>query len=275
MVRTRAVQLMAVAAGASALVLAAGGPVASQPADPPGNNGTVKVDGVEFDQHPNNQPHVGCVFQVDSYGFDEGDLEATVLFEAHPPTVGDDVEPPGRGQELLTAEVPIGEDAAGGGTDLDAERTYDLGEALAGIAPHPVQGWHVKLTVHAEGSQGADTKFKVFWVEGCKPTTSTSSPGTTSPSTTSPSSTTTKPGETTTTRPGETTSTAPGGKVGPSAPGGTSPSGPGAGAAVGAEGALPRTGANLLPLAGGALALIAGGVTGLLWSRRLRPTGDH
>jgi hypothetical protein len=30
------------------------------------------------------------------------------------------------------------------------------------------QGFHVKLTVHAEGSQGADTKHKVFWVEGCK-----------------------------------------------------------------------------------------------------------
>ena len=25
----------------------------------------------------------------------------------------------------------------------------------------------MKLTVHAEGSQGADTKHKVFWVTGC------------------------------------------------------------------------------------------------------------
>jgi hypothetical protein len=25
----------------------------------------------------------------------------------------------------------------------------------------------VKLTVNAEGSQGADTKYKVFWVTGC------------------------------------------------------------------------------------------------------------
>ena len=30
-----------------------------------------------FDDHPNNQPHVGCVFQVDFYGYDEGDLDAT------------------------------------------------------------------------------------------------------------------------------------------------------------------------------------------------------
>lgn len=43
-------------------------------ADPAGNNGTVKVDGVEFESHPNNEPHVGCVFRVDFYGYDEGDL---------------------------------------------------------------------------------------------------------------------------------------------------------------------------------------------------------
>jgi hypothetical protein len=27
----------------------------------------------------------------------------------------------------------------------------------------------VKLTIDAEGSQGADSKHKVFWVSGCKP----------------------------------------------------------------------------------------------------------
>jgi hypothetical protein len=33
--------------------------------DPPGNNGTVKIDDVPFDDLPNNEPHVGCTFQVD------------------------------------------------------------------------------------------------------------------------------------------------------------------------------------------------------------------
>ena len=33
-----------------------------------------------------NEPHVGCVFQVDFYGYDEGDLDADVTFKAHPPT---------------------------------------------------------------------------------------------------------------------------------------------------------------------------------------------
>jgi hypothetical protein len=60
--------------------------------NPPGNNGTIKVDDVPFDDDPNNEPHVDCQFQVDFYGYDEGDLNATVTFEAHPPTLreGDD-----------------------------------------------------------------------------------------------------------------------------------------------------------------------------------------
>ena len=126
--------------------------------DPPGNNGTVKVDDAPFDDHPNNEPHVGCVFQSDLYGYDEGDLNADVTFEGHPPTGGG---------VLLTDSVFIGEDSAGGGTDLDASATYDLSEALADIEPHAVQGHHVRLTINAEGSQGADVKHKVFWVDDC------------------------------------------------------------------------------------------------------------
>ena len=64
---------------ALAAVIGAAGPAGAQ-ADPPGNNGTVKIDGVEFDDHPDNEPHVGCEFQVDFYGFDEGDLYADVTF---------------------------------------------------------------------------------------------------------------------------------------------------------------------------------------------------
>ena len=129
-------------------------------ADPPGNNGTVKIDDVEFDDHPNNEPHVGCTFQVDFYGFDKGDLNADVTFRAHPPT--------GNRQVLLTDTVFIGEDDnSGGGSEkgLDASRTYTLN--FDGIQPQPQQGFHVKLTINADGSQGADKKHKVFWVKDC------------------------------------------------------------------------------------------------------------
>ena len=145
-------------AGVVAAVVASALPSA---ADPPGNNGTIKIDNVAFDNHPNNEPHVGCVFQVDFYGFDEGDdLYADVTFQAHPPT--------GNGQVLLTDTVFIGEDDnSGGGSEAghDASATYTLD--FAGFTPHPQQGFHVKLTINADGSHGADKKHKVFWVEDC------------------------------------------------------------------------------------------------------------
>jgi len=128
---------------------------------PPGNNGTVKIDGITFDDHPNNEPHVGCVFQIDLYGYDEGDLQATYEFRLWSPT--------GSGV-LREGSVAIGHDPAGGGTDLDASVTIDLTQALAnsGATPHPIQGYHVRLTIHAEGSIGADVKHKMFWVR-CAP----------------------------------------------------------------------------------------------------------
>lgn len=127
-------------------------------AGPPGNNGTVKVDGVGFDDLPNNEPHPGCVFQIDFYGYELGDLTASYSIALKPPT----------GKSVLTGgTVDIGEDEAGGATDLDGSVTLDLSEELAasGEDPHPIQGYHVKMTVNAEGSQGADVKHKVFWIE--------------------------------------------------------------------------------------------------------------
>ena len=132
-------------------------------ADPPGNNGTVKVDGVAFDDAPDNEPHVDCVFQVDFYGYDQGDLQATYTFTIHPPS--------GSPAVIASGSLLIGEDPAGGGTDLDGSATIDLSGALAGFEPHPNQGFHVKLTVNAQGSIGADVKHKVSWVtcEGYPP----------------------------------------------------------------------------------------------------------
>ena len=106
-------------------------------ADPPGDNGTIKVDTVEFDDAPNNEPHVDCDFQIDFYGFDEGDLYADVTFEVWPPT--------GDGQELLTDTVFIGEDDNSGGgstAGLDASETFTLdftGDRAAAAAGLPRQ----------------------------------------------------------------------------------------------------------------------------------------
>jgi hypothetical protein len=245
------VGLASMFAGAACLVATIPGQAS---ADPPGNNGTVKIDNEPFDDHPDNEPHVGCIFQVDWYGFDEGeDLFSHVTFEVHPPT--------GKPEVILEDEVFIGEDDnSGGGSEagLDASETYDLSTLLQAFAPHPNQGWHVKLTVNNDGSQGADVKHKVFWVSGCEtpPTTSTSttSTSTTSTSTTSTSTTsTTMGGSTTSTTPGESTTTAAMGAVTTT----TTPSG-----------GLPVTGSTIGPVLAIGAALLVGGAVLVGYARR-------
>jgi hypothetical protein len=143
---------------------------------PPGNNGTVKVNGVEFDgPPPRNEPHVDCTFQINFYGYDEGGLEATVNFTGQAPT--------GKDISLLDDTVPLQDDPAGGGTDLDAKVVYDLSSVIGQLGdPQPNQGFHIKLTIHVpEGSQGADVKHKVFWVEDCRPTPKPTETTTTEP----------------------------------------------------------------------------------------------
>lgn len=186
-------------------------------ADPPGNNATVKIDGIDFDVHSDNQPHPSCGFEVDFYGY-EASVPYKVEFSVQPPT-GDVVI-------YTTAGVLDADDATGGGSEagLDGEVAVDLSDELTAFTPHPVQGFHVELAVTApDGTpQGTDGKSKVFWVGPCGPpdpttttstsTTSTSTtttqPTTTSTSTTTTSTTTTQP-TTTTTAPEVTTTAAP------------------------------------------------------------------
>ncbi|MFC0622565.1 hypothetical protein [Kribbella deserti] len=164
---------------------AAQAPVADAPG---GNNGFIKVEGVEISAQPDNNPHQGCTFQIEFYNYDLGaDLKATVAFTDQAPTSDG-------GVQIVSGStsLSIGEDAAGGGNDLDARETYKL--SFSG-QPHKKQGYHVKLTIHADGSKGADVKHKVFWVEGCG-TPPTTKPPTTTPPTTKPPTTkppTTKP----------------------------------------------------------------------------------
>ena len=137
--------------------------------DPAGNNGTVKIAPLgAMDSIPNNTPHVGCSFQVEWYGYDQGaDIVSTVSFAMWAPTkdVGLTVHGPG--------SVFVGGDPASGAgtsTGLDGRQAYTL--SFDG-APQAQQGYHVKLTVATPRSQGNDTKTKVFWVQPCA-----SSPGT-------------------------------------------------------------------------------------------------
>lgn len=131
-------------------------------ADPSGNNGFIKVNEEEVpDSIPNNDPHVGCTFKVEFYNYDKNpNYRADMQFVLQNPTKD------GRTMTVSGNTNPfIGQDGASGGNDLDAVETYRL--AFTG-APHDKHGYHVKLTIHADGSRGADVKHKVFWVQPCE-----------------------------------------------------------------------------------------------------------
>ena len=142
--------------------------------DPRGNNGTIKVDGVAFDDSKGNEPHVGCEVRLVFLGFDAGDT-ASITLTGQAPTGGG----------LLHSETGtlISRDAAGGGQDLDEALVFSVDGALSelrSIAPHPQQGWHVKVAVDVDGAPGG-AKQKVFWMS-CPTTAAGAAAATTSPS---------------------------------------------------------------------------------------------
>ena len=118
--------------------------------------GIIEVDGREFETDPGNEPHPGCVFQVDFKNYDEGDTYADVIFELQPPTS----EPENTMRVDGDTRVFIGEDPAEGQEDLDGTETY----MLSFSGPPAEQGYHVKLTINAEGTTNADKRYKVYWV---------------------------------------------------------------------------------------------------------------
>jgi LPXTG-motif cell wall-anchored protein len=236
--RRLALALVSMATGAAASV-AFGAPALAAPTDPPGNNGTVKIDGVPVDDDISNEPHVPCDFEVQFFGFDEGQT-ADITLAGQPPSSQDFVE-------IITLEDQLVSDdpAAGGENDVDEVFPFSASNLdLTGIELHPQQGYHLKLTVFSEGLPGGK-KFKVFWLQPCE-----ESPSPT-PTTESPTPTTPPPTESV---PPSESPTSPGG-VSPTTP----PSGPG----------LPVTGVAATSIALTGLGLIGGGAA-LLWMRRRR-----
>lgn len=151
-----------VAATAAAALLPAFLVIGAAPAqaDPGGNNGTVKIAEADADETTANDPHVACTFKIRWFNFDQGSsIVSSVSFASQAPTAAAEIDVTG------SQFVPVGGDAAGGGTDLDGEQEYTL--AFSGAAPQANQGYHVKVTVATPGSKGNDTKSKVFWVQPC------------------------------------------------------------------------------------------------------------
>src|SRR5438552_7352713 len=113
-------------------------------ADPPGNNGTVKIinDQGDSQDDPDNDPHV-CVFHIYGFNFD-ANSKGWWHIEAWPPRGGP-----------LTATQSDGRWSANGEGKFDAHP-----------APQPFPSGHYKLTVKQDtpSTPGGD-KQKVFWVE--------------------------------------------------------------------------------------------------------------
>jgi len=128
-------------------------------------NGQIFIDGAPFENLPGNEPHVGCQFQIEFRNYDKAQNFADVHFELIPPT-----DEPGN---TMTVDgdirVFIGEDPAGGPDDVDASELY----TLSFTGPPSAQGYHVKLTINAEGTQAADIRHKVYYVTECEPTETT------------------------------------------------------------------------------------------------------
>jgi hypothetical protein len=134
--------------------------------DPPGNNGTFKVDGPAFDDGKGNEPHVSCDLRLTFYGFDAGQTgDVTIAGQA----------PSGSGVVSSRTGVLISDDAAGGGNDVDAVVAYTAADLdLTGLTAHPKQGYHLKVTLSTDTPGGV--KHKVFWYEPCAGTPETTAP---------------------------------------------------------------------------------------------------
>jgi hypothetical protein len=150
-------------------------------ADPPGANGTIKIDGPVYDLDINNEPHVDCGYRVKFFGFDKNQY-ANIVFSVHPPS--------GPGVEVLRQDNKLISDdpAAGGLNDPDAIFQYSADQlGLGDYKLHPKQGYHVKLDVELIGVPG-NGKHKVFWLQPCEsnvsesPSTPPSTPGSPPPS---------------------------------------------------------------------------------------------
>jgi LPXTG-motif cell wall-anchored protein len=168
---------------AASVMTAPGAGAQNHDPGPPGNNGTVKLDGLDLDDgpghtngpndpgemEPDNDPHLTCGLQLEFFNFDAGQL-ADIVFTAKAPTGTN-------GVLLEQQDVEISDDGTGGANnDPDAVLDYDVltdFDTTQFTDAHDVHGWHVNLDLTLYNADGTPVpggqKHKTFWVEGCQP----------------------------------------------------------------------------------------------------------
>jgi hypothetical protein len=117
-----------------------------------------KVDGGALDNGNANEPHVGCDFAVEWFGFDSG-AQSTVTFSMQSPSATPNTE----GAPTSVQFGPFALDAAG-----NFSQSFDIYNLLKNFTPQQNQGFHVKLETNTTWSNGDDSKFKTYWVTGCE-----------------------------------------------------------------------------------------------------------
>ena len=155
---------------ASAAVLCVGGALTAMTAmsapsvAAPGNNGTVKVSPTETSTHRPTTTRTSAAPSSSSGTASTPTSPRRSRFDEQAPTTGVGMTVAGPRDVFVDDDPATGAGTAG----FDGAQVYTL--SLHG-APHPQQGYHVKLTIDTPESNGASVKHKVFWVEGCGPTT--------------------------------------------------------------------------------------------------------
>ncbi|MEU4781195.1 LPXTG cell wall anchor domain-containing protein [Micromonospora sp. NPDC023633] len=223
---------LATPAWASATALSQAAPGGRNPA---GDNGTVKIDGREFEDKVDNQPHVTCEFELEFFNFDT-DQAADITLTAQPPS--------GKAKVVWSVKNRTISTDPASGAENDHDEVIRLSAAdldLTGLTQHEKQGYHIKLDVDLVDGKSSDAKHKVFWLKPCD----AADPGTSTP--------TASATPTTPSTPGASPSTTPGGGTG----GGDEDGG-----------SLPITGVAATSTALAGLVLIGGGVALTVLRRR-------
>jgi hypothetical protein len=115
------------------------------------NSGTIKIASLGSDTHPEDEPHPGCAFRVDFYGFREGWLTTEVS-----------LQPPSGRQFLDSARVHISED--GRGNEYQTSIAFDMMERLRAIDGQ-AERFHILVDARRDDARGNGSKTKVLWLE--------------------------------------------------------------------------------------------------------------
>lgn len=130
---------------------------------PPGNNGHIQIDEYAADGGKGNDPHPGCGFSINFFGYDTSTVAnpvtAHITVAPWAPTKGGTI------QHFTTSFPPY---VRASGSQLDENfPTMDPAQVVSmfsGVAPKK-QGWHVRVTVTVQPlAIGSDVKHHMLWL---------------------------------------------------------------------------------------------------------------